>query len=70
VMCHPGFVDCDLPLLSRYLDERENELEVLCDGAIQRQLALDGFSLSSISLAAGIVGSGSGMKQAQGGPAL
>jgi len=70
VMCHPGFVDADLRPLSRYVDDREKELAVLCDGALQQQLAVAGFSLSPISLAAAIVGSGSAMKQAQGGPAF
>ena len=66
VMCHPGFVDGDLRLLSRYVDDREKELAVLCDGVFQRQLAVAGFALSPVSLAAGIVGSGSATKQAQG----
>jgi len=70
VMCHPGFVDGDLRLLSRYVDDREKELAVLCDGVFQQQLAVAGFALSPVSLAAGIVGSGSATKQAQGGPAL
>ena len=65
VMCHPGFVDGDLPPLTRYLDDREKELVVLCDVALQQQLAMAGFSLSPISVAAGIAESGSGIKQAQ-----
>ena len=39
VMCHPGVVDESLPALSRYLSERETELEVLCDPALQQELA-------------------------------
>ena len=54
VMCHPGFVDGGLRLLSRYVDDREKELAVLCDGALQQELAAAGFCLSSISFAAGI----------------
>ena len=56
VMCHPGFVDGGLRLLSRYVDDREKELAVLCDGALQQELAAAGFCLSSISFAAGITG--------------
>jgi chitin disaccharide deacetylase len=56
VMCHPGFVDDDLPPLSRYLDDREKELTALCDGALQQELAADGFALSPIAFAAGFTG--------------
>jgi predicted glycoside hydrolase/deacetylase ChbG (UPF0249 family) len=46
VMCHPGFSDHSLPLLSRYVSEREMELAVLCEAKLQGELALAGFSLS------------------------
>ena len=52
VMCHPGFVDEQLPPLSRYLAEREQETAALCDGSIQHALASSGLWLSSIALAA------------------
>lgn len=51
VMCHPGYVDDDLPPLSRYLDDREREAAALCDTTLQRELALAGFVLAPISLA-------------------
>jgi predicted glycoside hydrolase/deacetylase ChbG (UPF0249 family) len=63
VMCHPGLVDGDLPSLSRYLDDREKELAALCDDTLQQKLAAAGFSLSPISLAAGLAESGPGMER-------
>lgn len=44
VMCHPGFADGSLPSLSRYVTERELELEVLCNPDLQRELAEAGFA--------------------------
>jgi predicted glycoside hydrolase/deacetylase ChbG (UPF0249 family) len=52
VMCHPGFVDEQLPPLSRYLAEREQEAAALCDSSLQHELASSGLWLSSIALAA------------------
>ena len=49
VMCHPGVVDESLPALSRYVSERETELEVLCDPTFQQELGAAGFLLSPLA---------------------
>ncbi|HEV2177248.1 MAG TPA: ChbG/HpnK family deacetylase [Terriglobia bacterium] len=54
LMCHPGLADDDLAGVSRYTSERENELAVLCDRALQKELAVAGFSLATMASAAGI----------------
>jgi predicted glycoside hydrolase/deacetylase ChbG (UPF0249 family) len=30
LLCHPGHIDADLPLRSRYVSERQMELDILC----------------------------------------
>jgi len=52
VMCHPGYVDDDLPHLSRYVEDRERELAALCQETLKQELEVAGFSLSPISRAA------------------
>ena len=48
LMCHPGRVDEELKAGSTYVDEREGEIEVLCDPALRvlnerRKIQLIGF---------------------------
>ena len=51
LMCHPGFSGSDLERCSRYTADREQELAVLCDPALQERLAAEGFSLTSVQVA-------------------
>ena len=46
LMCHPGLVGDSLPSLSRYVTEREVELDALCDVQLHQELAAAGFRLS------------------------
>ncbi|MCB1221801.1 MAG: ChbG/HpnK family deacetylase [Planctomycetales bacterium] len=50
VMCHPGCVDDELRVISSYVDERGEELSVLGDPALRRQLEEDGWTVSGYSL--------------------
>ncbi len=45
VMSHPGLVDEGLPSVSRYVEDRSRELEVLCDSTLQEKLETAGFRL-------------------------
>jgi chitin disaccharide deacetylase len=45
LMCHPGFADPVLRAGSTYCDEREREVEILCDPAIGALLSRDGVEL-------------------------
>jgi len=38
IMCHPGFVDEELKNSSRYVEQREQELEVLCSASLRAKL--------------------------------
>ena len=58
VMCHPGYVDADLPHVSGYVQEREKELAALCQETLKQELEAAGFSLSPISRAAHGTGPG------------
>ena len=52
VMCHPGYVDDDLPHLSGYVEDREKELAALCQGTLKQELEVAGFASAPISRAA------------------
>lgn len=48
LMCHPGWVEEELGVLSRYVGEREKELRSLCDTELEKQLVAGGFKLSGV----------------------
>ncbi len=43
LMCHPGYICGDLPMLSKYVDDREAELRVLARPGIKTRLEAAGF---------------------------
>lgn len=47
LMCHPGYADSALATVSRYVEEREQELALLCSGAIASRLKNLGITLIS-----------------------
>src|SRR5215471_10085087 len=52
VMCHPGLVDDELRRVSRYVEERETELAVLCDPRLRESLQAESLSLCSFGILA------------------
>ena len=54
VMCHPGRADQSLSGMSKYIYEREQELAVLTDLALQSRMELEGFRPSNFPSAAAI----------------
>jgi predicted glycoside hydrolase/deacetylase ChbG (UPF0249 family) len=52
VMSHPGFVDDELRRVSRYVEERETELAVLCDPWLRELLQAESLSLCSFGILA------------------
>jgi predicted glycoside hydrolase/deacetylase ChbG (UPF0249 family) len=52
VMSHPGLVDDELRRASRYLEERETELAVLCDPRLRESLQAESLSLCSFGILA------------------
>jgi predicted glycoside hydrolase/deacetylase ChbG (UPF0249 family) len=45
LMCHPGFADAELESSSTYVEEREREVEVLCDPKIRGLVRQNGIAL-------------------------
>lgn len=45
LMCHPGFADAELASSSTYVEEREREVEVLCDPKIRGLVRENGIAL-------------------------
>lgn len=54
VMCHPGRADPSLSSISKYVYDREQELAVLTDLALQSRMELEGFCPSDFPAAAAI----------------
>jgi predicted glycoside hydrolase/deacetylase ChbG (UPF0249 family) len=52
VMSHPGLVDDELRRVSRYVEERETELAVLCDPRLRESLQAESLSLCSFGILA------------------
>ncbi len=44
-MCHPGFADAELKASSTYAEDRERELEALCDPGVRGRLRERGIAL-------------------------
>jgi predicted glycoside hydrolase/deacetylase ChbG (UPF0249 family) len=57
LMCHPGRVDGSLPLVSKYVDDREGELRVLTDRETKGRLQAAGFSLAGFAALSAAVSS-------------
>jgi predicted glycoside hydrolase/deacetylase ChbG (UPF0249 family) len=52
VMSHPGLVDDELRRVSRYVEERETELAVLCDPRLRESLQKESLSLCRFGILA------------------
>jgi predicted glycoside hydrolase/deacetylase ChbG (UPF0249 family) len=52
VMSHPGLVDDELRRVSRYVEERETELAVLCDPWLRESLQAESLSLCNFEVLA------------------